>query len=207
MSTIVAESIKETFTYKEYREYMSALLKQGLSTGHTQSEDLMHYSTLNEVRMNRLDKTISLPEDAVSTLGDLKKEYTLLVISEGWCGDAAQILPVINKIAEAGKKLDFSIILRDDNPQLMDQYLTNGARSIPKLILIEKDTHIVRGSWGPRPHGAAKLILDYKAQHGVIDNEAKTALQKWYLEDKGLSTVDEIVLLLKTADSIIVKGR
>lgn len=202
MSTIIAESIKEKFSYKEYREYMSALLKQGLSTGHTQNEDLMHYSTLNEVRMNRLDKTIVLPDEAEEALKNLKKEYTLLVISEGWCGDAAQILPVMNKITEATPKLEMEIVLRDDNPQLMDEYLTNGARSIPKLILIEKETNTVRGSWGPRPNGALQLVLDYKEKHGVFDMEAKTALQKWYLEDKGLSTVEEIVLLLKTADSL-----
>jgi len=202
MSTIIAESIKEKFSYKEYREYMSALLKQGLSTGHTQNEDLMHYSTLNEVRMNRLDKTIVLPDEAKEALKNLKKEYTLLVISEGWCGDAAQILPVMNKITEAAPKLEMEIVLRDDNPQLMDEYLTNGARSIPKLILIEKETNTVRGSWGPRPHGALQLVLDYKEKHGVFDMDAKTALQKWYLEDKGLSTVEEIVLLLKTADSL-----
>lgn len=202
MSTIFAESIKEKFSYKEYREYMSALLKQGLSTGHTQNEDLMHYSTLNEVRMNRLDKTIVLPDEAKEALKNLKKEYTLLVISEGWCGDAAQILPVMNKITEAAPKLEMEIVLRDDNPQLMDEYLTNGARSIPKLILIEKETNTVRGSWGPRPHGALQLVLDYKEKHGVFDMDAKTALQKWYLEDKGLSTVEEIVLLLKTADSL-----
>lgn len=202
MSTIIAESIKEKFSYKEYREYMSALLKQGLSTGHTQNEDLMHYSTLNEVRMNRLDKTIVLPDEAEEALKNLKKEYTLLVISEGWCGDAAQILPVMNKITEATPKLEMEIVLRDDNPQLMDEYLTNGARSIPKLILIEKETNTVRGSWGPRPHGALQLVLDYKEKHGVFDMDAKTALQKWYLEDKGLSTVEEIVLLLKTADSL-----
>ncbi|MCR5861414.1 thioredoxin family protein [Flavobacterium sp. J372] len=202
MSTIIAESIKEKFSYKEYREYMSALLKQGLSTGHTQNEDLMHYSTLNEVRMNRLDKTIVLLGEAEEALKNLKKEYTLLVISEGWCGDAAQILPVMNKITEATPKLEMEIVLRDDNPQLMDEYLTNGARSIPKLILIEKETNTVRGSWGPRPHGALQLVLDYKEKHGVFDMDAKTALQKWYLEDKGLSTVEEIVLLLKTADSL-----
>lgn len=202
MSTIIAESIKEKFSYKEYREYMSALLKQGLSTGHTQNEDLMHYSTLNEVRMNRLDKTIVLPDEAEEALKNLKKEYILLVISEGWCGDAAQILPVMNKITEATPKLEMEIVLRDDNPQLMDEYLTNGARSIPKLILIEKETNTVRGSWGPRPHGALQLVLDYKEKHGVFDMDAKTALQKWYLEDKGLSTVEEIVLLLKTADSL-----
>lgn len=202
MSMIIEESIKEKFSYKEYREYMSALLKQGLSTGHTQNEDLMHYSSLNEVRMNRLDKTIVLPEDAKATLKNLKKEYILLVISEGWCGDAAQILPVINKIAETGSTLQLAIILRDDNPQIMDEYLTNGARSIPKLILIDKETNTVRGSWGPRPQGALQLVTDYKEKHGVIDMEAKTALQKWYLEDKGLSTVAEILLLLKTADSL-----
>lgn len=202
MNSLIENSVLNSFTYAEYRNHVSQLLLEKLSTGDTQSEDLFNYSTLNEVRMNRLDKTIKIPQEIKDKLANLKKEHLLLVISEGWCGDAAQIVPVMNKIAEESSKLELKIVLRDENVTLMDEFLTNGARSIPKLILVEKDTHIVRGSWGPRPHGALKLILDYKEKFGVIDQEAKTELQKWYLQDKGISTMEEIVVLLENAENM-----
>lgn len=202
MNTLIEKSLNNSFTYAEYRNHISQLLQDGLSTGATQSEDLTHYSTLNEVRMNRLDKTINIPQEFKDRLAGLKKEHILLVISEGWCGDAAQLVPIIKKIADESDKLELSIVLRDDNDALMNEYLTNGARSIPKLVLVEKDTHVPRGSWGPRPHGAAKLIMDYKAKHGIIDQEAKTELQKWYLHDKGLSVIEEITLLLENAENM-----
>jgi hypothetical protein len=202
MDALIEKSLGNSYTYTEYRNHISQLLIEGLSTGDSQSEDLTHYTTLNEVRMNRLDKTIKVPQALQEKLEALKKNHTLLVISEGWCGDAAQILPIINKMAELSDKIDMQIVLRDENSALMDEYLTNGARSIPKLILLDAQTGVVRGSWGPRPAGATQLIKDFKEKHGVISAEAKTELQKWYLQDKGLSTMEEIVLLLETADSV-----
>lgn len=201
-SSLIENSLNKSYSYTNYRQHMSALLEEGLSTGSTQSEDLTHYSTLNEVRMNRLDKTVTIPEEIKEKLERLKKEHIMLVISEGWCGDAAQIMPVINKIAEQSDKLDLKIVLRDENDELMNDYLTNGARSIPKLILIEKDSLIARGSWGPRPHAAAKLITDYKEKFGSATADAKTELQKWYLADKGYSTMEEIALLLENSDNM-----
>lgn len=202
MDALIEKSLGNSFTYTEYRNHISQLLIEGLSTGDSQSEDLTHYSTLNEVRMNRLDKTIKVPQELQEKLDALTKNHILLVISEGWCGDAAQILPIINKMAEVSDKINLQIVLRDDNSALMDEYLTNGARSIPKLILVDTETSVVRGSWGPRPAGATQLIKDFKEKHGVINTEAKTELQKWYLQDKGLSTMEEIALLLETADAI-----
>ncbi|AWH84077.1 thioredoxin family protein [Flavobacterium album] len=199
MKVLIEKSLGNSYSYKEYRNHVSQLLLEGLSTGDTQSEDLTHYSTLNEVRMNRLDKTITIPGEIEERLRGLTKEYTLLVISEGWCGDAAQILPVINKLAEASDKLHLRIVLRDENIELMDNFLTNGARSIPKLILVEPATIAVRGSWGPRPQGAAQLILDAKEKFGHIPAETKADLQKWYLHDKGISTMEELMLLLEQA--------
>lgn len=200
--SLIENSINKSFTYDDYRKHVSALLADGLSTGNTQSEDLTHYSTLNEVRMNRLDKTIHVPDEIKEKLGKLKKQHTLLVISEGWCGDAAQIVPVMNKLVGESDKLDLKIVLRDENDELMDDYLTNGARSIPKLVLVETDSLVARGSWGPRPHDAAKLIMDDKAKHGVVTPEAKEELQKWYLHDKGVSTMEEITLLLENAENM-----
>ena len=196
--SLIEQGLDNSFSYDEYRSHISRLLLEGLATGNTQSEDLTHYTTLNEVRMNRLDKTIRITEDIQRRLTALQKEYILLVISEGWCGDAAQILPIINRIAGASDKLELRIVLRDENDGLMNEYLTNGTRSIPKLILLETETLTSLGSWGPRPQGAVELVNDFKAKFGKMTPEGKTELQKWYLQDKGLSTMEEIVALLET---------
>jgi len=201
-TSLIENSLDKSFSYTEYRNHVSALLAEGLATGATQSEDLTHYTTLNEVRMNRLDKTIRIPEEISQKLKSLKKKHTLLVISEGWCGDAAQLLPVMNKIASENDHLDLKIVLRDENDELMNDYLTNGARSIPKLVLVETETLAARGSWGPRPHDAAKLIMDNKEKYGKVTPEAKEELQKWYLHDKGHSTMEEIALLLENAENM-----
>lgn len=198
--TLIEKSLQNSYSYADYRHHVTTLLQQGLSTGETQSEALTHYSTLNEARMNRLDKTVHLTDEATARLKALTKEHILLVITEGWCGDAAQIVPVINKMAQVTDKLRLRLVLRDENNGLMEQYLTNGARSIPKLVVVEKDTLTARGSWGPRPHGGAALIADYKARPEGINEEAKTELQKWYLHDKGQSTVEEITLLLENTE-------
>lgn len=201
-TSLIENSINKSFSYANYRKHVSALLADGLSTGNTQSEDLTHYSTLNETRMNRLDKTIHVPDEIKEKISKLKKQHTLLVISEGWCGDAAQIVPVMNKLVAESDKLDLKIVLRDENDELMNDYLTNGARSIPKVVLVESDTLVARGSWGPRPHDAAQLIIDDKAKHGVVTPQAKEDLQRWYLHDKGISTMEEITLLLENAENM-----
>lgn len=196
MKTIIQNSLANSHTYSEYRTLVSALLKEEKSTGNEQSEDLTHYSQLNETRMNRLDKTIKVTEENNQKLQNLDKEYLWLVISEGWCGDAAQIVPVIHKMAELSNKIELKIVLRDENEALMNLFLTNGSKSIPKLIIVDKATSEVVGDFGPRPTGAKQLILDYKKEHGVIDETAKTELQLWYLHDKGVSTQNEIMEVL-----------
>ena len=196
MNSIIEKSLKVSFSYKEYRDFVTDLAKEDKTTGHEQREDLIHYTQLNEARLHRLDKTIQVVDEVKTVLQNLSKEYTWLVISESWCGDAAQILPVINKMAEVSDKIDLRIVLRDDNENLMNLFLTNGTKSIPKLIIIDKATNEVINDFGPRPKGAKQLILDYKAAHGIVDETAKIELQKWYLQDKGISTQKEIMELL-----------
>lgn len=196
MKPIIMQSLSQSYTYTDYRNYVTKLLKEGLSTGHEQTPDLLHYSELNEVRMNRLEKTIKISIENIQKLESLQKEYIWLVIAEGWCGDAAQILPIIHKMAELSDKIELKIVLRDDNEALMNLFLTNGTKSIPKLIVIDKNTLEVLRDFGPRPQGAKQLILDYKVAHGSVDETAKTDLQLWYLHDKGLSTQNEIMDLM-----------
>jgi hypothetical protein len=196
MNPIIKKSLSSSFSYAEYRNHVTSLVAQGKTTGNDQSEAMIHYTELNEARLHRLDKTMQLTDDVKSQLQKLKKNYLWLVISEGWCGDAAQILPIINKMALATEKIELHIILRDDNQEVMNLFLTNGTQSIPKLIIIDLETEEVIGDFGPRPYGAKQLILDYKAEHGVVDETAKIELQKWYLHDKGVSTQNEIMALM-----------
>jgi hypothetical protein len=196
MKIPVAKALFNSHSYPEYRKLVSDLLLEGKSTGNEQSDDLKHYSELNETRMNRLDKTIKITDENSLKLKNLNNEYIWLVISEGWCGDAAQLLPVINKMAIDAGKIELRIVLRDENDELMKLFLTNKKKSIPVVIVVDKETGSVLGKWGPRPKGATDLITDYKKEFGVIDETAKTNLQLWYLHDKGISTQNELVNLM-----------
>lgn len=196
MNDIIKESLERSFSYSEYRTTVSSLLQEGKSSGNTQSDDLLHYSQLNETRMNRLEKTIKISDENLLKLKNLNKEYIWLVISEGWCGDAAQLLPIFNKMADVSDNVELKIVFRDENEALMNLFLTNGGKSIPKLIILDKQTLNVIADWGPRPSGATKLMKDYKEKFGVIDETIKTELQLWYLHDKGISTQNEILIFL-----------
>ena len=198
MKSIVAKALFNSHSYSEYRKLVSDLLSEGKSTGNQQSESLTHYTSLNEKRMDRLEKTIVITDEVISKLQNLENHYIWLVISEGWCGDAAQILPILNKMAlESHKKIDLRIALRDENDDLMNQYLTNGGRAIPKIVIICKEAGIVRADWGPRPKGATELMTNYKKEFGVIDEKIKTDLQLWYLHDKGISVQEELVQIME----------
>lgn len=193
MKVAVAESLLKSVSYIKYRKTVADMLALGKATGEKQSEELLHYTLLNEIRMSRLDKKVVIPEDSIQKLLNLKKKYLWLVISEGWCGDAAQLLPVFNKLAIITPNIEMKIVFRDDNPALMNMFLTDGTKSIPMLIILDKQTKNVLSHWGPRPKAATQLVKSYKSQYGKMDETIKTELQLWYLQDKGLSTQEEIL--------------
>jgi thiol-disulfide isomerase/thioredoxin len=196
MKAIFENSLKNSYTYSDYRKLCTELVAEGKSSGNDQTEDTINFSKLNETRMNRLDKTLVVVDEIAAFLKNIEKEYIWLVLSESWCGDAAQIVPIFNKMAEVTEKIDLKIVFRDENEALMNEFLTNGGKSIPKLIILEKSTLNLVAHYGPRPKGAAQLVIDYKAKHGKIDAAIKEELQMWYLKDKGESTQKEIVALL-----------
>jgi hypothetical protein len=195
MKEIIANSLQKTISYTDYRALVSNLLAEGKATGPEQSEDLTNYSRLNDRRMKRLDKTIKISEEAMLEFQKLKQPQTWLVLTEGWCGDAAQNIPVLNKIAEATAHIDLKIVLRDEHLPLMDLFLTNGGRSIPKLIALDKDNNVIN-SWGPRPTTATKMVADYKEKNGALDLAFKEDLQVWYNKDKGKSVQEDFVNLV-----------
>lgn len=198
MKNIIEKSLQQTYTYKEYKTLVSDLLAEGKSTGPSQSEALTNYSLLNDRRMKRLDKTVKITEETKNFMASINLPQIWLVLTEGWCGDAAQNLPVIQKMAELNEHITLKLILRDENLELMDLFLTNGGRSIPKLIALDSDLDVLF-TWGPRPTIATKMVADYKAEHGALDAQFKQDLQVWYNKNKGVNVQEDFVQLLKNS--------
>ncbi len=196
MKKIIEESLERALSYTEYRNLVSTLLTEGKSTGPNQSDDLLNYSKLNDKRMKRLDKTIQLTEETIAKIKDVKEPQTWLVLTEGWCGDAAQNIPVIHKIAAENPNINLKLVLRDENLELMDAFLTNGGRSIPKLIALNEEKEVIN-TWGPRPTTATQMVADYKAKNGSLDAEFKENLQVWYNKNKGENTQEDIISMLQ----------
>ncbi len=195
MKQLLKESIEKAISYDAYKSLVKNLLEENKTTGPNQSEDLLNYTILNDRRMDRLDKTIKISEETIENIKNIKSQVWL-VISEAWCGDAAQNLPTLHKISQASDFIEFKIILRDENPELMDAFLTNGGKSIPKMILIDTETLEVINTWGPRPSEATKMVKDYKEEHGALDAEFKKDLQVWYNKNKGINLQEDILKLV-----------
>lgn len=114
----------------------------------------------------------------------------LLVIAEDWCGDASNTVPIIAKLGEMAPGLQLRVIPRDENPELMDQYLTNGSRSIPIVIALSDDFKEI-GHWGPRPTQLQTWVM---ANRGTTPKaELYPQVRKWYARDRGETTIREVL--------------
>jgi len=205
MDSIIKESLQKGITFPEYKEMVSQLLQDGKSTGPSQSEEIFEYSKLNYKRMSRLDKTLKIDAVSQAFISDISRSQTWVLITESWCGDAAQTIPMIDKIANLSEKINLQVVLRDENEALMNKFLTNGNKAIPKLIVLDSKTNTVLGDWGPRPSKATKIVSDYKAKHGALDAQFKQDLQQWYNKDKGIDTLNDILELVKEFDTEILE--
>jgi thiol-disulfide isomerase/thioredoxin len=197
LKDIISESLNKSMTYAEYRNMVTKLVEDKSTTGIDQSEALVEYTYLNDRRMRRWDKTAKVSDAMNIKIANFDKKVTWLVISESWCGDAAHIMPLINKVAELNGNIDYKVVLRDENEALMDQFLTNGGKSIPKLIMLDTETNTVLNTFGPRPTVATNMVQAYKTEHGMLTPEFKEDLQRWYNKDKGQSTIEDLVSYLK----------
>ena len=199
---IKQEHLDRSMSYTDYVKLLNDLMEQGKTTGSNQSEYYLNYAKLNLQRMHRLDKTTELMPELKKALTDLTSKYILVALTEGWCGDAAQNLPVIHAMEKETPNLELRCLLRDENLDVMDQYLTDGrSRSIPKVICIKKDPDSGEWKdcfvWGPRPEGAQALMHDHK-EKGIPHDETSLEIQKWYNADKTMSTQKEFLDLITT---------
>lgn len=193
---LLASVIKKSLSYSEYLQLTEDLLSQEKTTGPNQGADYVHYTNLNFHRMKRLDKTVEINAELKSLITQIQTPQTWLVISEAWCGDAAQNVPLLQKIADLSNKIELKIILRDENIEVMELYLTNGGRSIPKLIALENDTLNELYTWGPRPASIQNVMNELKAANVTEISEIVEKIQIAYNHDKSQSFQNEFVTLL-----------
>ncbi len=192
---LIKEALNHSFNYKEYRDLVLKLAEEGKTTGPVQSPGLIEYTRLNNRRMKRWDKTFK-SNDLLHNLKYLEQEVLWLVITESWCGDAAPIVPIINKVADSSDKITLRIVLRDEHKELISYFHTNGSLSIPKLIMLNPENFDVLGTWGPRPSQAAELAEQFKLVNKSLTPEFKEDLQHWYNNDKGKNLIEDLMRLL-----------
>ncbi|MBF2709440.1 thioredoxin family protein [Flavobacterium soyangense] len=186
----IKQYFKNGVSYDQYRKEMESGLESN------QNDDMRNYIELNQHRMNRLDKKLALSQEMIQSINSLKEKIYWVVLTEHWCGDAAQILPVLAKIAEQSEgKIELKLLYRDENLGLMDNFLTNGGRAIPKLIQLN-DKLEIKKHWGPRPKTAQELVIFLKSnpESAVTYSEQ---LHKWYAKNNQLDIQKEVATLLQ----------
>jgi len=193
---IITTTLEKSYSYAAYRNLVAELAEKGKSTGPVQTSALAQYTQLNNSRMRRWDKTLKFSDAVIEQIKSIEQKIKWVVLSESWCGDASPALPVMHKITELNPNITLSIILRDENLEIMNQFLTNGAMSIPKLIAIDAAEDTVMGTWGPRSKKATQLVMAYKEAHGALTPEFKQDLQIFYNKDKGQSVLKDLLELL-----------
>jgi hypothetical protein len=194
--TMKIELPTNSYTYDEYKAMIEALHAQGKVTGVAQSESLLEYSKLNMHRMQRWDKTFVPNAELARTIATIEKSLHWIIITEGWCGDAAQQIPVIEKLAALNPRIHTHYILRDDNRETMDMFLTNGSRSIPVWICTDEHWNLL-WNWGPRTAAAAEMLQALK-ESGADESTRKQELHTWYARNKQESFQQEIGELVRS---------
>ncbi len=184
--------------FDEYLKLTKDIVEENVPrSGLYLADNTFRYTRSNLERMNKVLQQIVLNQKLYNLLSELKEEWIWIVLSEPWCGDASWGTPALYMIASAAEKIDFRILLRDKNPEIMKAYQTASSDSIPKLICLRKSDGQELGTWGPRPQVLHQMVLE-KMKNPLFDyKESVRAIHAWYEEDMTRSIQDEIIDLIK----------
>ena len=145
-----------------------------------------------------LYRLLQVDDDLVARAAAIPGEWHLLALSEDWCGDAVNVLPLVARLAERVPNFDLRILARDRNPDLMDAHLTKGSRSIPVVMLLD-ERFVEHAWWGPRP--APLQAWRFSEGRSMPGPERTKWMRQWYARDRGRTTLEEIVAMLERGAS------
>jgi hypothetical protein len=198
---VLTVSLQEKFAlglnFDAYLNRVKELAAAGQTSGAEQKPDYIEFTKLNVVRMERVWKTTRISPELAEAVAEIDRPVNWLVITESWCGDAAQITPILARVAALSPMINLRFVFRDDNPDLMDSYLTGTSRSIPKMVAFNPETGNEVGVWGPRPAELQAHVMDMKAD-GIVQPELGKNIQLWYAKDKTVSTQAAILAFLQS---------
>lgn len=179
--------------WNEYTALFDQILSKEKTEAPYDNEAYYNYVQLNQARSNRWMKKNPIETSVLEVLASINAPQQWILITEPWCGDAAHSAPIIKLMADASPNIDLTIELRDSG-DLIDSYLTNGGKSIPKLIARDTEGNDLF-VWGPRPKSAQELFRTMK-ERAVSYDESNQALQQWYNKNKSAEIQEEIAGLI-----------
>lgn len=194
--------LSASIDWEAYIEITDRLLAQGKTTGPNQSEAMVDYTRLNMQRTRRWMKQYRPSEGLTQTMLEMRG-MIWLVLTEPWCGDAAHNIPPMVKMAELNPEVELRFLFRDEHPELMDHFMTDGGRSVPKLIVIQPDTLQIIGTWGPRPASFQRMVLAYKENPGMPAMEFYELLHSRYNKDKQGELEKEFIANLRDWNAVL----
>jgi hypothetical protein len=195
MTAINSSVLAQAMSYGSYMTLTEQLIEEGRTSGPNQSEPYVYYTKLNFQRMKRLNKTIEVPARIIELLKEKAANWTWVIITEPWCGDAAQCVPVLEKIAQTNSLVKTAYLLRDEHPEVMDAYLTNEGRAIPKLICLDDSANEIF-TWGPRPAVIQEVMNRLKAEGITEIATIVEEIQKAYNADHQAGVYEEMEAVL-----------
>ena len=154
----------------------------------------MEYVKLNNSRQKRWLKTRTIDPELIKIIKRINVPQTWYIITEPWCGDVAHSIPFLYLMSKYNPLINVRIVWRDTPPYMIENYLTNGGKSVPKLVVRDVNENDLF-QWGPRPASCQTIYLDLKAK-GAAFEEQKVTLQNWYNADKGVTLQQEMATLL-----------
>jgi hypothetical protein len=195
--------IEEAISFQKYLELTENIISHPSPPPPYDEPKILKYTFDNWERMKRLMHTLSIEPKLYNLLRNNQRNMMWVVLSEPWCGDAAQIVPALAAFADVSSNISLRILLSDAHPQVMNQYLTEGSRSIPKLICIDSQTWEELGTWGPRPKYLQEMVMAQKDDPTLSFGEKVRQVHAWYEENKTRDIQVEFIELLKRWNNIL----
>lgn len=195
--TINKSTLDKSISFDEYMALTRSIVESAEPEGIYANPSTHRYTRSNLERMKKVMDNMVVNQKLYNTLSDLKGDWLWVVISEPWCGDASWGTPALYMISTCSDRIDFRILLRDENTEVMQAYQTAGTDSIPKLICLNKNTFEEIGTWGPRPQQLHEQVLSLKNNPAIDYREGVRALHSWYEQDMTKAIQEEVLFEIK----------
>jgi hypothetical protein len=197
-NTITHKLLNEkSLSYEDYIKLTEEIVAGKSEDEIYKNEKMLNYTKDNLARMNNITSTLNIDKRLYNELQQMQEKQIWVCITESWCGDASQIVPALYLVASCSANIEFRILLRDSNDDVMNNYLTNGSKSIPKLIILKPENLQEIETWGPRPAVVQKIVQEQKDDTSTSFGDKVRMIHSWYNENQSKDLQEEFITIVK----------